>query len=414
LKRWLAALTLLTLSSSGSALGAPLLAASAEVEAAGGHDDNMFLSVSPDGLGTLLRLGGGYASLAPAVGGEVATGGVRLRLAYFGDFRFAEAIGRLDSHSVELRAWLPAWGPLRVHGATFAGAFRTTKFAADQYLFAGGEIGARLTLAQGFAAVLATRAELRALEPDAVTGARPRDRLIAPSLRLPWLAAPWLEIAPGAAAVMVSSLTDGTQSEFRRWRAGLDVLASAGIFTVSVSGWGGRISLGSLGETHAGGRLEIRVDVGANLQLFTAAELVKPLSEGASDHFARQLVSLGVAGRISARRVPTSLEPRDLRPRVGPGGVRFRIEARAARSVALVGSWNDWEVPGTALAATDQPGVWEISQPLSRGAHRYHFLIDGEARRPPDAPRYVPDGFGSEDGVVDVDVAAGNSSGVDR
>jgi 1,4-alpha-glucan branching enzyme len=86
--------------------------------------------------------------------------------------------------------------------------------------------------------------------------------------------------------------------------------------------------------------------------------------------------------------------------------VRFRVEAVGAAAVAVVGSWNDWAPPGEALRLSTQPGIWELTLPLPPGAHRYHFVVDGGARRPPEAPRYVADDFGSEDGVVDVAEAA--------
>ena len=38
-----------------------------------------------------------------------------------------------------------------------------------------------------------------------------------------------------------------------------------------------------------------------------------------------------------------------LRPKVEPGRVRFRISAPGARSVSVVGSWDDWTPPGDAL-----------------------------------------------------------------
>jgi hypothetical protein len=394
----------------GLAQAAPIVAATAEIEAAGGHDDNMFLSATPDGLGTLLRLGGGYVSAAPALGVDVAAARWRVRLAYLGDFRAADAVGRLDTHLIDLRAWLPAWDILRANVALFGGHFGATQFPADQYLFGGGEVGLRAALGERFAVATAVRAEVRALAADA-SGTQSRDWLLAPSLRAPWQALPWLEIAPVASFVQVSSLvdagSDAAVSRFRRTRAGIDATASAGIVTVSAGGWGGRIGLGDVAETHVGGRVELRLDVDRNLQLFALADLVRPVSTGASDHYARQLFSLGITGRLSAHTggVARTDGALDLRPRVQPTGVRFRLAARGATSVTLVGSWDDWTTPGRALIARDGGATWEIVQPLPRGAHRYHFLVDGQARRPPDAPRYVPDGFDSEDGVVDVDAA---------
>jgi hypothetical protein len=388
-----------------SAQAAPSLAAMAEIEVAGGHDDNMFLSATPDGLGSLLRLGGGYVSVAPAIGGELGAGGFRLRLAYFGDFRAAEAVGRLDTQLVDLRGFFPAWGPLRAHLALFGGQFGATNYPGDRYQFGGGELGLRLAIADGFALALVTRAELRVLAPDAA-GVREKDRLLASTLRLPYQPFPWLEIAPSASAVLVAPVADGMANDFRRLRAGIDGTVTAGIFTASAGGWLGTVAIGDVSETHTGGRVEVRIDLGNNLQLFALNDVVSPISAGATFNYARRLYAFGIAGRMAVRTTPRRSDATpDLRPRIEQGRVRFRMAARGARSVALVGSWNDWAAPGEPLAATGDAGIWEIAQPLPRGEHRYHFLVDGEARRPPDAPRYVQDGFGSEDGVVDVEAA---------
>src|SRR5205085_102650 len=85
--------------------------------------------------------------------------------------------------------------------------------------------------------------------------------------------------------------------------------------------------------------------------------------------------------------------------------VRFRVRAAGARSVAVIGSWNDWrtdDLQQQLRPAADAPGLWEAWVNVGKGEHRYHFLVDGKPARPVDAPRYRLDGFGGEDGVVEV------------
>jgi 1,4-alpha-glucan branching enzyme len=84
--------------------------------------------------------------------------------------------------------------------------------------------------------------------------------------------------------------------------------------------------------------------------------------------------------------------------------VRFVVRAAGAASVAVIGSWNDWEAGGAAqrLRRTREPDLWEVWMDLPTGQHRYHFLVDGRAARPADAAQYRPDGFGGQDGVVEV------------
>ncbi|HEY0705839.1 MAG TPA: glycogen-binding domain-containing protein [Polyangia bacterium] len=384
-------------------MAAPILSATAELEVAGGHDDNMFLAASPDGLGTLVREGGPYASVAPAIGGDLAAAGFRLRLLYLGDFRAAETVGRLDSHLAELRTYFPAWRSVRFHVAAHAGAFFATESPQDEYLHAGGEFGFRWAVTDAFAATLAARAEVRSLA--AVAGVRAKDWLLMPAVRLPIQATPWLELAPAGSAVFISPLstTSTSPSDFRRFRGGLDATATAGPVTFAAAGWAGAIAVADRSESHLGGSLQATFALGRAVDLFARGEWTGPVSAGASQNYARRVALLGLSGRVmaknSAPRRPSAA--RDLRPRVDGSRVRFRVEAAGATTVTVVGSWNDWATPGDALTASEA-GIWEASLALPPGAHRYHFLVDGQPRRPPEAPRYVADDFGSDDGVIDV------------
>jgi hypothetical protein len=394
------------------AASAPIASATAEVEIAGGHDDNMFLAASPDGLGNLNRLGGAYASVSPIVGADLATGGFRLRLAYLGDFRGAESVGRLSAHVLEGRVYLPAWRSLRMHVAGFGTAFQAARSPQDQYVSAGGELGLRWGLGETVAALAALRTEVRSLAAD-VTGVRDRDWLLMPVLRLPWQATSWLELSPVGGAVFIFPINNTATEDFRRWRAGADATVNAGNVSVSAGPWAGTILVANRREVHLGGSVEASVSLTTGLTLFARGEWSEPVSAGASQNYARRVALLGLSARVMAKTstpkpVPA---PRDLRPRVEGTQVRFRVEAAGATSVTVVGSWDDWSTPGHALVPLSEPGIWEASLALPRGAHRYHFVVDGALRRPPEAPRYVADDFGSEDGVIDVviDVPAGEA-----
>jgi hypothetical protein len=82
--------------------------------------------------------------------------------------------------------------------------------------------------------------------------------------------------------------------------------------------------------------------------------------------------------------------------------VHFQLAAPGAASVALVGSFTDWETSRLSMSDTDRDGVWEISVRLRRDAiHTYNFLIDGERWvADPDAQGQVDDGFGGQSSVV--------------
>jgi hypothetical protein len=77
-----------------------------------------------------------------------------------------------------------------------------------------------------------------------------------------------------------------------------------------------------------------------------------------------------------------------------------------ARSVHVVGSFNDWRTGTIALEDRDHDGVWRTAVVLPTGAYEYMFVVDDE-RWVPDhmADRLVTDDFGRENSVVIVRAA---------
>jgi hypothetical protein len=67
-----------------------------------------------------------------------------------------------------------------------------------------------------------------------------------------------------------------------------------------------------------------------------------------------------------------------------------------ARSVEVVGSFNDWSRGALSLRDEDHDGVWHGAAVLPAGQHEYMFVVDGERWiADPLAGRYVDDGFGA-------------------
>jgi hypothetical protein len=80
---------------------------------------------------------------------------------------------------------------------------------------------------------------------------------------------------------------------------------------------------------------------------------------------------------------------------VGPIPVQFVLVAPEARSVAVVGDFNNWGLGDTALVAENHNGVWSVSAPVRAGVHRYAFLVNGKQYvADPTAPRSSGDDFG--------------------
>jgi 1,4-alpha-glucan branching enzyme len=86
------------------------------------------------------------------------------------------------------------------------------------------------------------------------------------------------------------------------------------------------------------------------------------------------------------------------------GGTRFAVWAPNARSVAVVGDFNNWGLGDTALVAENHNGVWSVSAPVPAGVHRYAFLVNGKQWvADPTAPRAAGDDFGQPSSALVVE-----------
>lgn len=83
--------------------------------------------------------------------------------------------------------------------------------------------------------------------------------------------------------------------------------------------------------------------------------------------------------------------------------VPFLIHAPDARSVALVGDFNDWDTAATPLRPAGSPGTWIVTVPLRPGRYRYGFVVDGSRwLADPAAPPAPDDDFGTPNSVLTV------------
>jgi len=87
-----------------------------------------------------------------------------------------------------------------------------------------------------------------------------------------------------------------------------------------------------------------------------------------------------------------------------PIPVQFVLVAPEARSVAVVGDFNNWGLGDTALVAENHNGVWSVSAPVPAGVHRYAFLVNGKQWvADPTAPRAASDDFGQPSSALVVE-----------
>lgn len=79
----------------------------------------------------------------------------------------------------------------------------------------------------------------------------------------------------------------------------------------------------------------------------------------------------------------------------------FSVSAPAAKSVALVGSFNGWSPTSHPMKAVGSNGLWSVVVPLREGEHAFMYLVDGTFWMvPPLAEDLVTDGFGNINGIV--------------
>ena len=83
--------------------------------------------------------------------------------------------------------------------------------------------------------------------------------------------------------------------------------------------------------------------------------------------------------------------------------VRFRVHIEGAREVVVAGEFTNWSQVGVRLSlAPKKKNEWRGFLHLQPGEYQYRLIVDGEWRDNPDAPRRVPNPFGSENCVLTV------------
>ena len=114
----------------------------------------------------------------------------------------------------------------------------------------------------------------------------------------------------------------------------------------------------------------------------------------------RPVWSLALAASVLLLAVLPSSETG---PQLGEeeGIAQFVGRFPGARSVHVVGSFNDWGPVSIPLEDRDHDGVWQAVVVLPTGTHEYMFVVDGERWVvDPLAGRFVEDGFGRENSVL--------------
>ena len=385
-------------------------AASADVLVEGGTDTNLLLTVSPDTPSGLGRAGGVFVATAPALALELRAAGATFEASYLGSYLRSESAGSLWSHELGLGVTSPAWGPLRLEAGAFLGRFQARAFPSNDVDSLGLLAGLSLELGSRARARVGYVAQFRRFPGITEADVTPdRDLLHAVEAGLLARLAAWCRLGPRGFLAYVAPSAPDAQDGFARWRLGIDAVLGYGRPRVTASAWGGGLTVGSYHERQAGGTLRVAYALFQWLEAVAELDGSTPLSTGARSDYTGVAASVALGGSFGgspAPAPPSSPAIASLRPLAQAGTVRFRLRAEGARSVAVVGSWNGWSPQ--PLAPGGASDLWEVALAVTPGEHRYRFVVDGALRRPPDALRYVADGFGGVDGVLEIRARAGS------
>ena len=93
-------------------------------------------------------------------------------------------------------------------------------------------------------------------------------------------------------------------------------------------------------------------------------------------------------------------------PSICSAEVQFSLrigDDNKAHTVAIAGDFNDWDPQANTLEDPDGDGIWTATLDLEPGRYEYMFVLDGEEWFPdPNALRYVKDGFGNKNAILEI------------
>ncbi len=83
--------------------------------------------------------------------------------------------------------------------------------------------------------------------------------------------------------------------------------------------------------------------------------------------------------------------------------IHFSFRCPGAKSVALVGDFNDWSVTAHPMTRDPSGDLWVATLRLAPGRYEYKFFVNGGSWwNDPDAPK-VPNAWGSENSYLTVE-----------
>jgi hypothetical protein len=81
----------------------------------------------------------------------------------------------------------------------------------------------------------------------------------------------------------------------------------------------------------------------------------------------------------------------------------LKLNNNKTHTVAIAGDFNSWNPGDNLLEDADGDGIWTGTLKLKPGRYEYMFILDGKKWVPdPNALRYVKDGFGNKNAILEI------------
>ena len=80
----------------------------------------------------------------------------------------------------------------------------------------------------------------------------------------------------------------------------------------------------------------------------------------------------------------------------------FTLTAGPGHSVALAGSFNDWDPDTAPMKDADGSGCYRCTVSLQAGSYEYKFVVDDEWILGEENPNFAPNDFGTLNSVLSV------------
>ena len=129
-----------------------------------------------------------------------------------------------------------------------------------------------------------------------------------------------------------------------------------------------------------------------------------PLNDAPAERQGAGAINAGRAVAAALRMSGGSLQGVPISPHIARKEISFYYYDPAARTVTLIGTFNDWQTKEGEMFQI-RPGLWEgVLEVPARGTYRYKFLIDRiRWIHDPENPLRIEDGFGGFYSLITID-----------